>query len=86
MTPEELRALPITVDLATAAKALGIGRDLATRLARAHVEGTGKFPCKVMRLGFKYRVVTQGPDGLLAVCGVGAAPTPAGPPAVYPPA
>lgn len=70
MTLDELLALPVTVNLQTAARALGIGRDKAQRMAR-----DGDFPCKVHRLGLKYRVVTQGPDGLLAACGItGAAP------------
>ncbi len=66
MTPDELLDLPVTVDLRTAARALGIGRSLAYDLASA-----GDFPCRVQRLGIRYRVVTRGPDGLLAACGIG---------------
>ncbi|WP_211297491.1 hypothetical protein [Geodermatophilus tzadiensis] len=62
MTRTELLALPTTVDLVTAARALSIGRTLAYQLARA-----GNFPVPVLRLGTRYRVVTS---GLLAVLGV----------------
>lgn len=65
MTRRELLNLPVTVNLATAARALGIGRNLAQRLAQSD-----QFPCKVQRLGRTYRVVTQGPEGLLAACGI----------------
>lgn len=51
MTVAELHALPVTVDLATAARALGIGRTKAHELARAD-----EFPVAVLRLGRKYRV------------------------------
>ena len=62
MNRDELLALPATVDLVTAARALNIGRTLAYQLARA-----GDFPVPVLRLGTRYRVVTS---GLLAVLGV----------------
>ncbi|MGX5653651.1 hypothetical protein ACWKWC_02645 [Geodermatophilus nigrescens] len=62
MTSTELLALPTTVDLVTAARALSIGRTLAYQLARA-----GNFPVPVLRLGARYRVVTS---GLLAVLGI----------------
>lgn len=65
MTRKELLGLPVTVDLRTAAKALGIGHTLAQELAKGE-----RFPCKVLRLGVRYRVVTLGPDGLLAACGI----------------
>ena len=51
MTEAELLALPGSVDLATAGRALGIGRTKAFELARA-----GEFPCKVLPVGRKYRV------------------------------
>jgi hypothetical protein len=51
MTEAELLALPVSVDLATAGRALGIGRTKAFELARA-----GQFPCKVLQVGQKYRV------------------------------
>jgi hypothetical protein len=62
MNRDELLALPVTVDLVTAAKALNIGRTLAYQLAR-----TREFPVPVLRLGTKYRVVTS---GLLAALGL----------------
>jgi len=51
LTIDEVLALPVSVDLVTAARCFGIGRTLAHELARA-----GEFPCNVLRLGAKYRV------------------------------
>lgn len=51
MTEDELFALPVTFDLATAARALGIGRTKAHELARA-----GEFPVSVLRIGRHYKV------------------------------
>lgn len=51
MTVEELHALPVSVDLVTAGRAFGIGRTKAFELAKQ-----GKFPCRVLRVGQKYRV------------------------------
>lgn len=62
MNREELLALPATVDIPTAAKALNIGRTLAYQLVR-----TGDFPVPVLRLGSRYRVVTS---ALLAALGI----------------
>ena len=53
LTRDELDRLPPVVDLAMAARALGIGRTKAYELAR-----TGEFPCRVLRLGNTYRVPT----------------------------
>jgi Helix-turn-helix domain len=53
MTLDEVRALPASIDLVTAGKALGIGRTLAHDLARR-----GQFPVRVLRLGNRYRVPT----------------------------
>ena len=53
MTVADLLALPPTVDLVTAARALGCGRTLAYDLARR-----GQFPCRVLRLGNRYLVPT----------------------------
>lgn len=53
MTRDELLALPASVDLVTAAKALGIGRTTAYQLAR-----NGELPVPVLRLGVRYRVPT----------------------------
>jgi excisionase family DNA binding protein len=51
MTLDELLALPVSVDLATAARALGIGRSTSYELIRR-----GEFPCRVLRLGNSYRI------------------------------
>jgi hypothetical protein len=46
-------ALPPVLDLVTAAHMVGIGRTTAYRLA-----GDGVFPCRVLRVGAKWRVPT----------------------------
>ena len=51
MTDAEVAGLPVAVDLETAGRAFGIGRTKAHELARA-----GTFPCRVLRVGAKYRV------------------------------
>jgi len=51
MTPAELLALPVSVDLVTAGRAFGLGRTKAFELARQD-----KFPCRVLKVGQKYRV------------------------------
>lgn len=51
MTTEELAALPAVVDLRTAAKALGLGRDNAYQMARDNA-----FPVEVLSLGRYLRV------------------------------
>lgn len=51
MTEAEVLALPAAVDLATAGRALGIGRTKAFELARE-----GQFPVKVLQVGQKFRV------------------------------
>ena len=64
MTPitiTQLRATT-TVDLATAARALGLGRTKAYALARHD-----QFPCRVIRIGDTYRIPTA---GLLELLGV----------------
>ncbi|QHV86592.1 hypothetical protein [Streptomyces sp. 604F] len=53
MGREELLALPAAVDLETGNRALGLGRSKGYELAK-RVE----YPCKVLRLGKAYRVVT----------------------------
>jgi predicted DNA-binding transcriptional regulator AlpA len=50
-TPDEVRAWPVTVDVRTAGRAWGLGRDQAYRLARE-----GSFPVPVLRLGRYLRV------------------------------
>lgn len=54
MTFPELFQLPATVNLATAAKALGIALATAYRLV-----GSNKFPCEVLHVGSRYRVPTR---------------------------
>lgn len=51
-----------TVDLMTAARALGLGRTKAYELARRD-----EFPCRVIRIGETYRIPTS---GLLELLGV----------------
>jgi len=51
-----------TVDLMTAARALGLGRTKAYELARRQ-----QFPCRVIRIGETYRIPTA---GLLELLGV----------------
>lgn len=53
MKVADLLALPATTDVEAAARALGIGRTTAYQLARH-----GTFPCKIIRAGRAYRVVT----------------------------
>ncbi|MCE4946958.1 hypothetical protein ACFU90_31650 [Streptomyces noursei] len=53
MTREELLALPAAVDLETGNRALGLGRSKGYALAKR-----GQYPCRVLRLGNAYRVVT----------------------------
>jgi predicted DNA-binding transcriptional regulator AlpA len=71
----ELLALPVTVDVPTAAWALGLGRSTAYELARC-----GEFPCRVLRVGRSYRVPTA---DLLRVLGIDP-PTPAEVPGMPP--
>lgn len=51
MTPDDVLALPVTVDVPTAGRCFGLGRDGAYDLAR-----TGAFPVPVLRLGRAMRV------------------------------
>ncbi|WP_203724988.1 hypothetical protein [Streptomyces sp. SID13588] len=53
MSREELLGLPVAVDLDTGNRALGLGRSKGYELAKR-----GQYPCKVLRLGNAYRVVT----------------------------
>jgi hypothetical protein len=69
MTFEELYALPAVVDLMTAARALGIGRTKAYRLAH-----DGQFPVRLIRPGLSYHVPTA---DLLKVLGITLTPPPA---------
>lgn len=63
---EEVLALPVSVDLVTAARCFGISRTKAHELARA-----GEFPCPVLRLGVQYRVTRA---DLFRVLGIETAP------------
>ncbi|TDD45426.1 hypothetical protein E1286_24090 [Nonomuraea terrae] len=51
MTEDELRALPVSVPLVEAGRALCMGRTKAHELARKK-----QFPCRVLRLGGAYVV------------------------------
>lgn len=51
MSMEEVLQLPVSFDLETAGRAIGIGRTKAYEMARK-----GQFPCKVLKLGNQYRV------------------------------
>ena len=64
MTPVTIAQLrtTATVDLMTAAAALGLGRTKAYELARRD-----QFPCRVIRIGDTYRIPTP---GLLELLGV----------------
>ncbi|GIJ12197.1 helix-turn-helix domain-containing protein [Micromonospora andamanensis] len=53
LNQDELLQLPAMVDLATAARALGLGRTKAYDLAKQ-----GAFPCPLLRIGTAYRVRT----------------------------
>ncbi|MGX1514069.1 DNA-binding protein [Streptomyces collinus] len=53
LTVADVLALPPTVDLVTGGRAFGLGRTTSYRLARS-----GQFPCKVVKAGGGYRVVT----------------------------
>ncbi|MFB7614251.1 hypothetical protein [Kitasatospora sp. NPDC056181] len=49
----ELLALPAAIDLDTANRAIGLGRSKGYELGRRDA-----YPCRVLRLGKKYRVIT----------------------------
>jgi Helix-turn-helix domain len=63
MTLGELLALPLIVDIGTAARALGLSRSTGYELARHD-----QFPCRVLHVGSSYRVPTI---ELLRVLGIG---------------
>ena len=73
VTISQLRS-SATVDLMTAARALGLGRTKAYELARRD-----EFPCRVIRIGDNYRIPTP---GLLELLGVSAEQRPGPVPAV----
>ncbi|GAA0965366.1 helix-turn-helix domain-containing protein [Actinocorallia libanotica] len=49
----DLKELPPTLDVPTAAKLLGLSRTKAYQLAKS-----GDFPCRVLKIGHSYRVPT----------------------------
>ncbi|MFE1787195.1 hypothetical protein ACFW7J_02125 [Streptomyces sp. NPDC059525] len=62
MGREEILALPAAIDLDTSNRALGLGRSKGYELAKR-----GEYPCKVLRLGKAYRVVTADLVNLLGL-------------------
>ncbi|MGW0711633.1 hypothetical protein ACWD4G_37740 [Streptomyces sp. NPDC002643] len=62
LTRAELLALPAAVDLDTANRALSIGRSTGYSLAKR-----GEYPCRMLRLGNAYRVLTV---DLLRILGI----------------
>ena len=66
-TVDEIQAWPVTVDIRTAGRAFGIGRDQAYRLARENA-----FPVPVLRLGRFLRVTRA---SVLTALGIELTPT-----------
>jgi hypothetical protein len=62
MVKDEVLVLPAAVDLETANRALGLGRSKGYELAKR-----GQYPCRVLRLGNAYRVVTAELQALLGL-------------------
>lgn len=62
MREEDLRRLPVVLDLLTAAEILGIGRTTAYEMVR-----TGRWPTPVLRLGSRIRVPTAALRELLSL-------------------
>ncbi|MFD6227083.1 hypothetical protein ACFWFZ_09410 [Streptomyces sp. NPDC060232] len=62
MSREEVLSLPAAIDLDTSNRALGLGRSKGYELAKR-----GEYPCKVLRLGKAYRVVTADLVNLLGL-------------------
>ncbi|WAL67212.1 helix-turn-helix domain-containing protein [Amycolatopsis cynarae] len=60
VTLDEIRSWPATVDLPTAAAAIGVSRSHAYELANRD-----EFPCRVLKVGGRYRVVTSSLVALL---------------------
>lgn len=71
MTPDEVRALPVTVDVPTAGRCFGLGRDASYDLARL-----GELPVPVLKLGRSLRVTRS---SLLDALGIADAAMPAAP-------
>jgi len=51
MSIDELLALPVTVDLETANRAIGLSRNVAYTMAQRN-----EYPVRVLRLGNRYRI------------------------------
>ncbi|MFC4033693.1 hypothetical protein ACFO3J_19715 [Streptomyces polygonati] len=64
MSRAELLALPAAIDLETSNRALSLGRSKGYELARR-----GLYPCRVLRVGNAYRVVTADLHAVLGVAG-----------------
>ncbi|MFI1953119.1 hypothetical protein ACH437_14920 [Streptomyces xinghaiensis] len=62
LTRSEILALPAAIDLDTANRALAIGRSTGYALAKRD-----QYPCRVLRLGNAYRVITT---DLLRILGI----------------
>ena len=62
MTPEEIDALGVSTDLQTACRAIGISKSSGYAAAKS-----GKFPCRVIRVGSRYIVPTSGLRELLGI-------------------
>ncbi|MGA5202838.1 helix-turn-helix transcriptional regulator [Streptomyces variegatus] len=69
LTTADLLSLPPTVDVATGGAAFGLGRTTSYRLVRQ-----GQFPCKVVRAGGGWRVVTADLRRVLALAEAEEAP------------
>jgi hypothetical protein len=62
LTRSQLLALAATTDIVTGGRAFGLGRTAAYELARS-----GDFPCRVIKTGGVYRVITADLLRVLAI-------------------
>jgi hypothetical protein len=62
LTRSQLLSLAATTDIVTGGRAFGLGRTVAYELVRA-----GEFPCKVIKTGGVYRVITADLLRVLAI-------------------
>ena len=62
LSTDQLRDLPCVIGIETAAKALGISRTLAYKLAKQN-----RFPCRVIKIASTYRVATADLERFLGV-------------------
>jgi excisionase family DNA binding protein len=67
MTEDEVQDLPVIVDLPTAARALGVGRNTAYELVRS-----GSWPTPVIRVG---RLIKVRRSSLLELLGINSRPS-----------